>query len=160
MLSDNYTKLVTDRNIYEEYDSYINGLYDRKSKPWLISKTDGIEIINGTRSICYSWKTIQEDVKGLKILKRRYYKSQLTLDDQIWQSFICLGQDIWELEDAIDTYGITTIDGYTMDWESYKNMVFEGLYEVTTERIEHLKPYEEEVVDNTIDGTWYESIEN
>lgn len=136
-----YIEVITTKPIQEEYDSYIDGLYTRKSKPWLISKDTGILFINGNKRISFTWEDVKEDVQRLKILKRTYYKSQFTLDEQIWQSFKNVGMDIWDLEGK-GTYGISTTDGYSLDWESFKDMVENGQYEETPERISELSEFD------------------
>lgn len=164
MLLTKYIQIETKKPILEEYDAYIEGLYARKSKPWLISKDDGIVIVNGTKSIQYTWDTVKDDVNRLKILKRKYYQSTKTLDEEIWQSFICLGQDIWEINS--DTYGIITTDGYKLNWESFELMVCNEQYESTPERQIYIQKFEAENADNQIveqipsENTedWYESI--
>lgn len=166
-----YIEVITTKSIQEEYDSYIEGLYIRKSKPWLISKDTGILFINGDKRISFTWNEVKEDVRRLKIIKRTYYKSPYTLDEQIWQSFKNIGMDIWD-SDGKGTYGISTIDGYSLDWDSFKELVENGQYEETPDRIliltEFDKLYENseiqklaknEVINSEdTDQNWYEPI--
>lgn len=163
----NYIETRTNNPILEEYDAYIQGLYERGSKPWMMSKAEGVVFINGNSKVHYSWNDIKEDVNRLKILKRTYYKTNFTLDEQIWQSFKCIGIDIWD-SDGKDTYGIQTIDDHYLDWNCFKEMVENGQFEETKERSEYMSNFEnesplilessgkDEIVDS--EENWYEPI--
>ena len=163
-----YIEVITNKPIQEEYNSYIEGLYARKSKPWLMSKDTGILFINSDKRASFTWDDVREDVQRLKILKRVYYKSQYTLDEQIWQSFKNVGIDIWD-SDGKGTYGISTTDGYSLDWESFKDLVENGQFEETPDRISLLAKFDQpEISQNLVKNevfdsedtelNWYESI--
>lgn len=157
------------QTIQQAYDDYINGLYERKAKPWIVFQSNmsvkGILLSKNGNLIKYSWNDVKDDVSRQKILKRKYYESPITLDAQIWQSFICLGQDIWELEETKNTYGIHTIDDQLLDWDSFKLLVLEGCYEETTERIQYMKTHEslentQESTKEPIECDWFEDSQN
>lgn len=159
-----YIEVRTNKPIIQEYDDYINGLFSRKSKPWKMSKDEGIVFINGNQKVYYKWSDVKDDVKRLSILKRTYLHTNLTLDEQIWQSFKSIGSDIW---DDQDTYGIHTVDDYYLDWDSFKDMVENGQYEETPERINFMlqfddienMPKNEISISQSSEDNWYESIE-
>jgi hypothetical protein len=158
-----YIEIRTNKQILEEYDAYIEGLYERKTKPWLMSKDEGITIINGNDRACYTWTDVKEDVKRLKILKRKYYQSPLTLDEQIWQSFKSIGIDIWDMHK--DTYGIQTVDDNKLDWNSFKELVENASFIETPERIAFIQQFEQEFESGIeknenmeCETDWYEEI--
>jgi hypothetical protein len=162
----NYIEIRTNDPITQEYDKYIEKLYSRNAKPWKISKDAGVVFVNGDKKIYYKWSDVRDDVKRWKILKRTYFNTTLTLDEQIWQSFKSIGTDIWDIPENKETYGIHTADDHYLDWDSFKNLVENGQYEETAERIDFVSKYEDSGNDTpeskesavSQEPDWYESI--
>lgn len=121
---------------FDSYDAYINGLARRNTKPWTMSSNLGVTIKDQN----YTWAQIEKDVSALKTSKvnqsRMFFKTDLTWDEQVWQSFNCLADqlDIWNQESAKDTYGIETADGVQASWEQFRFHVEQGFFMYTDER--------------------------
>lgn len=160
MAQQNFVEIRVEGSIQDAYDKYLDGIYQRNSKPWKFN-TPGIILTNDKFSVHYTWDIIKEDIKRIKILNRKYFKVELSLDEQIWTSFRTIGIDLWDLNETKGTYGIQTSDGFQLDWDTFKELVENGQFEETPERLTQIKQFEENVViesSDSFESDLYESI--